>query len=616
MDEKVAIKKNEVMDGGNDTELEKHKSLLLAQLDTVLGLSHSSCDAVYASEKSTAKQMCVEDKPNSSLDVGVQQKDKLANLTHCFDAISSLPAEQDAQNAEGNLKKIIAEEKKFSGCAMEYNGVYETSVTDCKREGVMEYNKGSCEPKIPDKIFERPIPCHKSPCESRVTNNNGPRAKEYTGEPHEENSTIGNYKGTSEHKRPCVATVTDSNFEGAVGQEQDNYQPLMTYTFEAPILALDYREEFSASKSNFTKGCKWAPDGSCLLVGSDDRKLRLLNLPTPIVQGEFQSESWFMGESEKYARAAITVQENELIYDYAWFPLMQSSDPRTCCFAVTCRDHPVHLWDAWDGQLICSYHSYDHLDQLVGAYSIGFNQEGSHLLCGFKKCIRVFHTSRPGRYFETIDSKGQPGIISCMAFNPQLPCVFAAGSYLGTLGLYNLQSNNLFCRMEGCLGGVTHVQFSSDGTKLFSGTRKNNEILCWDIRNLGTILCGYKREVSTNQRIYFDLEPQLNRFLISGDTKGQVLKWDLSHNNEGTSAKEDIPLLMPSSSFTAHKDCTNGVSIHPYCPIVATSSGQRHFPEPISECDSDSSYEDDAMKPLFTRQKIKECSVKLWWLGG
>lgn len=39
-------------------------------------------------------------------------------------------------------------------------------------------------------------------------------------------------------------------------------------------------------------------------------------------------------------------------------------------------------------------------------------------------------------------------------------------------GLYNTQRNNLFMRLDGCSGGVTHVQFSADGTKLFSGSRK------------------------------------------------------------------------------------------------------------------------------------------------
>ncbi|XP_071543489.1 telomerase Cajal body protein 1 [Panulirus ornatus] len=416
----------------------------------------------------------------------------------------------------------------------------------------------------------------------------------------------------------CEANDRVSDFKASVTMKDDNrYLPSASFKFDCPILALNYEEEFKTPQGNFTKGCKWSPDGSCLLVGSEDCKLRLLSLPTAVVNGEFQRESWFMEECKTYSKAAVTIHERELIYDYAWYPFMHSDDHRTCCFAVTCRDHPVHLWDSWTGQLICSYPSYDHLDQLVAAYSVSLNLDGSKIFCGFNKCIRVFQTNRPGRYFDKIDTKGHPGIISCMAFNPQLPTVFAAGSYLGSLGLYNSQNNNLFCRMEGCLGGVTHIQFSADGTKLFSGTRKNNEILCWDMRNIGKILCGYRREVSTNQRIYFDLEPQLCRYLISGSTKGQVLKWDLEPGSEIILEDDDVPIMLPSASFNAHKDCINGISVHPYYPVIATSSGQRHFPEPESESDSDNNSESEVERPLFTRKKIvQENTVKLWWLGG
>ena len=32
------------------------------------------------------------------------------------------------------------------------------------------------------------------------------------------------------------------------------------------------------------------------------------------------------------------------------------------------------------------------------------------------------------------------------------------------------------------MGGVTHLKFAPDGRLLFSGSRKDNEIVCWDIR--------------------------------------------------------------------------------------------------------------------------------------
>lgn len=40
----------------------------------------------------------------------------------------------------------------------------------------------------------------------------------------------------------------------------------------------------------------------------------------------------------------------------------------------------------------------------------------------------------------------------------------------------------------------------------FSGLQ-DPEILCWDLREPDNVLFTLKRNVSTNQRIYFDLDP-------------------------------------------------------------------------------------------------------------
>ena len=89
------------------------------------------------------------------------------------------------------------------------------------------------------------------------------------------------------------------------------------------------------------------------------------------------------------------------------------------------------------------------------AYSLGFTRNGSQLLCGFSKCIRIFSTATPGRRVSQVisthgkplyhgwvgvivlllDSKsklGQTGIISCFAFHPTDDNMFAAGSYSGS----------------------------------------------------------------------------------------------------------------------------------------------------------------------------------------
>jgi len=67
--------------------------------------------------------------------------------------------------------------------------------------------------------------------------------------------------------------------------------------------------------------------------------------------------------------------------------------------------------------------------------------------------------------------------------------------------------------------GITQIEFSPCGMKLFSVVRKNNEFLCWDLRNPGNILYSLEgRQSNTNQRI---------QFAITSDSK-QIISGQLS----------------------------------------------------------------------------------------
>ncbi|XP_072254955.1 telomerase Cajal body protein 1 [Pyxicephalus adspersus] len=188
------------------------------------------------------------------------------------------------------------------------------------------------------------------------------------------------------------------------------------------------------------------------------------------------------------------------------------------------------------------------------AHSLSFSPDGSLLFAGFDKMIRVFNTARPGRDCEcrpTFQKKqGQPGIISCIAFSPSRD-IYACGSYSKCLGLYSYEEGIALSVMHGPHGGVTHVLFSPDGNCIFSGGRKDSEILCWDVRQPGRILCSLKRDVTTNQRIYFDMDIS-GRYLLSGDTQGLVTVWDME-----SPPVEDI--LSPALQFQGQNDCINGI---------------------------------------------------------
>ncbi|XP_013883868.1 telomerase Cajal body protein 1 [Austrofundulus limnaeus] len=373
-----------------------------------------------------------------------------------------------------------------------------------------------------------------------------------------------------------------------------------------PTMLTGSWNEFSSVPENYLKGCKWAPDGSCILTNSADNVLRLFNLAP-----EIYSYNWdVLPEMSPVLRMA----EGDTIYDYCWYPKMNSLEPDTCFLASSSRDNPVHVWDAFYGEVRASFRPYNHLDELTAAHSLCFSPDGAQLYCGFEKMVRVFYTDRPGRDCEerptVVKKRGQIGIISCFSFSP-CQAVYACGSYSRCAGLYSCQDGTLLALLPTRHhGGLTHLLFSPDGNYLYTGGRKDPEILCWDLREPGKVVFSLKRNVATNQRIYFDLD-QCGRYLLSGDTEGVVSVWDtLTAPPDGNEE-----LLQPELRFQAHWDCTNGVSIHPFMPLLATSSGQRQFPWPAdSEGDSASDTEGDgAVAPQ--QESRQDNALSLWWAG-
>ena len=56
--------------------------------------------------------------------------------------------------------------------------------------------------------------------------------------------------------------------------------------------------------------------------------------------------------------------------------------------------------------------------------------------------------------------------------------------------------------LQGQRGGVTQVQWSPDGNYLYTGGRRDGEILCWDVRHSSDVVYRCTRaSEGTNQRI-------------------------------------------------------------------------------------------------------------------
>lgn len=50
------------------------------------------------------------------------------------------------------------------------------------------------------------------------------------------------------------------------------------------------------------------------------------------------------------------------------------------------------MWDAYSGQLRCSYLGYDDADEVEAAISLTFNSDGTKVFGGYKKTIKIFDT--------------------------------------------------------------------------------------------------------------------------------------------------------------------------------------------------------------------------------
>ena len=321
---------------------------------------------------------------------------------------------------------------------------------------------------------------------------------------------------------------------------------------------------FSSTHTTYFKGCVWSPCGSSLLAASDDKCVRTYDLPKGIFSGGASKKS--PQPLEAYEKFPV----GDLIYDYAWYPKMRAADVATCCYAVTSHAKPVQLIDSARGTLRCVYKVHDSGDELISAHSLAFSLEGDTLIGGFDGLVALWSLERPGKdplSTHSMAQHSQSGKISTMNVNTYHPTLVACGCYDGTIGIYDTRGGawDKLDVVQGHKGGVTQVQFSKCGNFVYSGARKDSSIHCWDMRNLSASLHTMSRPgvERTNQTIGFDITP-LNTHLMTGGADGKVLVYELKTSE-----------LV--ETFQASSDAVNGVSIHPYIPVVATASGEREY---------------------------------------
>ena len=142
----------------------------------------------------------------------------------------------------------------------------------------------------------------------------------------------------------------------------------------------------------------------CLLTcGAEDNTFRVYDIPADLSVVPIPDptdETARLGDARLLPDAlwpALRVRAPESVYDYAWFPGMTATDPRTCVFASATRAQPAQCWDACDGSLRASYVAHDHFDEPTAPTCVAFSADGVLIFGGFDGCVRAWHVSRPGR---------------------------------------------------------------------------------------------------------------------------------------------------------------------------------------------------------------------------
>jgi hypothetical protein len=198
--------------------------------------------------------------------------------------------------------------------------------------------------------------------------------------------------------------------------------------------------------------------------------------------------------------------------------------------------------------------------------------------------LHLFDSTRPGSSTTIIPitssrkaTDGQDGPISALACRQDDTALLAAGSFQGSVGIYDIRTSQpeQIMVLTGMRNGITQLQFSTDGWSLFVSARKTNVIWQWDLRN-GLISAKYGlRSSETNQRIYFNLEGER---LYSGDQYGNLLTFDTLNDHQNINDDDDDGVILPISTTKLSNDILSNVITTPHHPdLLATANGERYF---------------------------------------
>jgi hypothetical protein len=330
------------------------------------------------------------------------------------------------------------------------------------------------------------------------------------------------------------------------------------------------------------RGVSWSPDGSTLALVEQSNSLRFIQI----------SE---LNKSSQTDLLLSRASLGEAPLDWTWWPSSPESQPNSLALAIACKSHPPRLIDASVGTVRASYNARTDAESLCPAHSLSITHDGSALVAGSDAKLSVYPPFEPAARCESLAlsarerfssrckrKSGQYGLVSAVETVPATsswnsPLIAAAGTFESDLvGVYDLRCGsspggaNTGCIALGSYheGGITSLRWSPCGLFLFSGARKDYRVVCSDVRMPGEASLELPRDtLSTNQRIFFDVDCSSVRHIITGTTRGRADVVDIQrHERTGWISVDTNGATVSSASVQP-----NGGS------LVATTSGEASF---------------------------------------
>lgn len=109
--------------------------------------------------------------------------------------------------------------------------------------------------------------------------------------------------------------------------EKTESQSTLEFFIEKNVVELSRCSWRGSSKNQrYLKGCLWSPDGTCLLTTVNGDGMHVFEMPRDLYGVDAVSSE----RPLDCLQSAVHIKEGGIVYDYCWFPFMNSGDPATC----------------------------------------------------------------------------------------------------------------------------------------------------------------------------------------------------------------------------------------------------------------------------------------------